>query len=393
MVLKEGIQKKKEIKGRIVRDEVKRQVDNVNLIIKDLLRRKIAELKEQNPEGKQREQEQNADHAQLYNGVVEALDNLKLEVLNNPSTETVRQVRIMLNDVQKKLKGLPTSSVKAILDAIYNFIPLIKVQKLPAGKYNNEPKNFTDSKRKDAEVRRLIRDMLIKFTHDNAIKYLGADIYPESYEEAVKYFDIENKSNEVKDALVKQRDDKLDMREKAKVDTEAKQVEYETKIEDAKAQREREKQLQKDKHDALVRVYNYFFDPANFDVLLDTVLNNRSVIDGLSRAGIDTTDLEALNGEDDYNRTVGDNLETLVKSVGQRTAVSEISDKINALVGTTRRGCKKYLLTHASDASRIFNYLAKTRIAPTDLDELLNIMKISDKPDAINEIANKINVV
>jgi hypothetical protein len=391
MVLREGIQKKKEIKGRIVRDEVKKQVDNVNLIIKDLLRRKVAEMKAQNPEGKQREEEQTADQGQFYNYVMEAMDNLKTELLNNPTTETVRQVRIMLNDVQKKLKGLPTSTVKAILDAIYNFIPFIKVKKLPKGEYKNEANNYSQSKDKSAEVRRLIRDMLIKFTHDNAIRYLGADIYPESYEEAKKYFDIEKKEDNVANELHDYREAKLDRRETIKRKGEADLAEYETKQEASRVAREDAKRQTQEKHDALVEVYNYFFDPTHFNVLRDTVVNRRSALDGLARAGVDTTDLEALNSENDYNRTLGDNLENMTKSISQKTAVNEVSDRINALNGTTRRACRHYLLANANDSAKVLNYLAKTRIPPSDLDELLHILKVSDKPDAVREVADKIN--
>jgi hypothetical protein len=120
-------------------------------------------------------------------------------------------------------------------------------------------------------------------------------------------------------------------------------------------------------------------------------VNRRSALDGLARAGVDTTDFEALNSENDYNRTLGDNLENMTKSISQKTAVNEVSDRINALNGTTRRACRHYLLANANDSSKVLNYLGKTRIPPSDLDELLHILKVSDKPDAVREIADKIN--
>lgn len=392
MVLKEGIQKKKEIKGRIVRDEIKRQVDNVSLIIKDLLARKVAELRNQNPEGKQREEEQTADQGQLYTHVMESMDSLKTELLNSPSTETVRQVRIMLNDVQKKFKGLPTSTVKAILDAIYNFIPFIKVRKFAAGEYKNDANNYSHSKEKGAEVRRLIRDMLIKFTHDNAIRYLGADIYPESYEEAKKYFDIEKKEDNVKDELHNHREGKLGRREKAKLDNEAKQVQYETEITDAKADKKRKSKLEENKRDALVQVYKYFFNPTNFNVLLDTIQNNRTAIDVLKSEGVDTRDLEALNHSDDYDNTVHNNLNMIIQDVNAGNAVNDILVRINALSVRERRAIKKYLLTNANDKSKVYRYLSHTKLpAPADIKELTDLMKVSTDAENVYEIADRIN--
>jgi predicted transcriptional regulator with HTH domain len=320
------------------------------------------------------------------------MDNLKTELLNNPSTETVRQVRIMLNDVQKKLKGLPTSSVKAILDAIYNFIPFIKVKKQPAGEYKNDPNNYSQAKDKSSEVRRSIRDMLIKFTHDNSIRYLGADIYPESYEEAKKYFDIENKEKNVKDELHDYREAKLNQKEAIKRKGEADQVAYETKQEASRVAREDAKRRAEEKRDALVQVYNYLFDPANFEVLKDADLNRRSALATLQRYGEDTTNYEALNDEADYNKTLGDNIQNKVKALSKPDAVQNVLTEINTtLSGANRRSAKNYLIANKNDPSRVLNYLGKTRIPPDNIRELISILKVASDPSLVQEVIGNIN--
>ena len=70
------------------------------------------------------------------------LNNLKLDIVNGPSTETVRQVRLMLNDIVKKFKGMSSSSVKAILDQIYNFIPYTKISKTETGNFTHGNDNY-----------------------------------------------------------------------------------------------------------------------------------------------------------------------------------------------------------------------------------------------------------
>ena len=190
--------------------EIKRQVDDVHLLVQSLLAKKLAELKEQNPDGKRPEQKENSSAGELYTSVNEALDNLKVELKNNPSNETVRQVKLMLADISKQFKaGLPTGVIKAILDMIYRFIPIVSydykyVKKVGVGNT------------KTLEVRRFISELLLKFVHDSSIKYLGSNSYPKYLSEANKYLGLDE-IGESQMREEKQKEDKvLELQEDSK---------------------------------------------------------------------------------------------------------------------------------------------------------------------------------
>jgi len=337
-----GILEKKKRK-ELIQSEVKKQVKNVSLIIQDLIARKIADLKAQNPEGHRQNAEQSADYGLLYNSVLESLDNLKTEMYGAISSETVRQVKIMLSDIQKKLKGLSTSSIKAILDAVFNFIPATVINKTPAGDYTSTQLNYTKAttSQKASELRRVIRDMLLKFTHDNSIKFLGSNIYPLTYQEAKRYFDIEHKSNEMANDIKKHEKDQMNMREKS--------------IQDG--------------------ILQYFYDPAHFKMLL-YALENGSILNTLRHVGQDSRELkklEDLNPPDYYNDLVFGKLQEDLNAFDPSKAVNNVSDKINALSEAKRNAIYIYLDENQNDTDAIYNYLAKKHIKPTSLSDLLSI--------------------
>jgi hypothetical protein len=292
------------IRTKIMRDEVSRQVNDVNAIIKELLAKKIAELKAQNPEGQQKEQEQQTDYGQLYNKVVEALDSLKVELTTSPSTETVRQVKMMLNDIVKNFKGLPTSSVKAILDLIFNFIPFTRINKPPITDYNSNEKNYNKSNSKSAEVRRLIRDTLIKFVHDNSIKYLHSDLYPKSYEEAKQYFNIEQLSKDIVRTENLSRKSRIDKRELENAVNETNKIAYERNKQLEEANLEHERVDARNKEQTFIDLYNFLREPAQFDLLYDIIVKGKTVFQVLNDAGQDTTQLASYHPDAVYTNSL-----------------------------------------------------------------------------------------
>lgn len=355
MVLKEGIQKKKEIKGRIVRDEVKKQVDNVKLIIQDLLRRKVAELRAQNPEGKQREEEQSADQGQLYTYVAQAIDNLKTELVNAPSTETVRQVRIMLNDIVKKFKGMPTSSIKAILDLMFNFIPFIKIKKDPTGAIHDDDSNYNNATGKQAEVRRLIRDLLLKFVHENAIRYLGADIYPKTYEEAVKYFNIEEKGTKLVDEETADAESRNNIPRNASI-----------------------------RNQAIQNVVKYFIDNPN--ALTEWFQSRASAQSVLRKVG----------AEDIYNdkfekKVYDDALEKHVNKALERTNGFSAAESVaRALLIDASDSQEKQIKKILSKKKPVFKTLVDI-LKPTTFKELINIIKVATNQEFSEHLLDKLD--
>lgn len=361
---------KQSARTQVIKDEVNRQVNDVNAIIKDLLAKKISEMKAQNPEGQQREQEQTADYGQLYNSVVEALDNLKLDIVNGPSTETVRQVRLMLNDIVKKFKGMSTSSVKAILDQIYNFIPYTKISKTETGKFTHGDDNFqkkSNSNSKNTEVRRLIRDLLIKFVHDNSVRYLHADLYPESYEEAKEYFNIEDAINN--QAMVETKH-----KEKRMFEKEQKTDSYRIKKE-------------KEALDARFQTYSqelikYFEEnPAMYVEFLSL----KSAFNTLARYGENTSALEDVGKDADYTSVLNEDRKAKLSKIVESDAVDEVAINLDHLSEPEKTSLK----TRLRGKSDIFNFLI-AEVNPQTASEFYNVLKIATNPKLRKQLANKL---
>jgi hypothetical protein len=381
---------KQSARTQIIRDEVNQQVNDVNAIIKSLLNKRIAEMNAQNPEGQQRHQEQQADYGQLYNKVVDALESLKVEITTAPSSETVRQVKLMLNDIVKNFKGLSTSSVKAILDLIFNFIPFTKINKPPVNDFNQSEKNYTKANSKSSEIRRLIRDLLIKFVHDNSIKYLQADIYPKSYEEAKEYFNIEDMSKAIVSTENKAVKDRMNKKELEKTQNEASMTRHKRAQEADKLLIEQQKQDDDIKDQLLLDLYNYERDPANFSFLYNVLINGYSVFQALRANGEDTATLQNYNTDATYTNSLINDMRTNVKNININDALDEVSNVINAQNLTNRKAISKYLTTNIPYSDRTFTYLMKTKIIPTNIDELLNIFKIKNN---IADLIPKINII
>jgi hypothetical protein len=345
--------KESAVRNKIIRDEVHKQVNDVNAIIKGLLAKKIAELKAQNPEGQQKEQEKQADYGQLYNSVVEALDNLKLEVLNNPTSETVRQVKLMLNDIVKNFKGMSTSSIKAILDLLYNFIPYTKAYKQPVSNIHNNDSNYSTEGNKTKELRRLIRDSLLRFVHENAKKYLGADIYPKTYDEAVKYFNIEELGNNIVDKENQDAKDRNNVPRNADI-----------------------------RNKAVSKVIDYFI---NHPLILGELYSSKSTI---------PTILKKHNADEIYNEKFkeyyNDELNNFVeKAVDARDGTSSVQDLETLLLANANASEIKRLKKALKQKVPIFKLLQDTS-KPNSFNELCDIIKVADDMDLREELYDKL---
>jgi hypothetical protein len=362
---------KQSARTQVIKDEINRQVNDVNAIIKDLLAKKISEMKAQNPEGQQREQEQTADYGQLYNSVVEALDNLKTDLVNAPSTETVRQVKLMLNDIVKKFKGMSSSSVKAILDQIYNFIPFTKISKTETGKFTHGDDNYQGTKKgasnKNAEIRRLIRDLLIKFVHDNSVRYLHADLYPESYEEAKEYFNIEDAINNQSMVETKHKEKRM--------------FEKEQKTDRYKAIKAKEAK------DAQFKIYSqelikhFEYNP----VMYVEFLGLKSVFNTLARYGDDTSALEDVGKDADYISVLNEDRKAKLSKIVESDAVDEVAINLDHLSEPEKTSLK----TRLRGKSDIFNFLI-SEVNPQTASEFYNVLKIAPDPKLRKQLANKL---
>ena len=336
--------KESAIKTKIIRDEVARQVNDVNAIIKDLLARKVAELKAQNPEGVAREQEQQADYGQLYNNVQEALDNLKTDITTSPSSETVRQVKLMLNDIVKKFKGLSTSSIKAVLDLLFNFIPYTKIKNNPKSVPDNNDSNYTATNSKNTEIRRLIRDLLLKFVHDNSIKYLGADLYPKTYDEAVKYFNLEDIGNKALD----------------------------NEVSDAKSRDNLPSNVNKRNQIIKVAIKHLIDNP---EQLADYVSNDRaSVIHTLRK--FHAEDIYDPRFNDYYNDVVNKFLSDELAGVDGPTAVTNLAPALGHIAGSAKTALKRQLRDATATPLTITKKLLSLA-PPATAEQVLDIMKIA----------------
>ena len=380
---------KQSARTQVIRDEVNRQVNDVNAIIKDLLAKKISEMKAQNPEGQQIEQKKTADYGQLYNSVVEALESLKVEITTSPSTETVRQLRIMLNDIVKNFKGLPTSSVKAILDLLFNFIPYVRINKPPISNYNSNEKNFNKPNSKSSEIRRLIRDTLIKFVHENSIKYLHADIYPKSYEEAKKYFNIENLSKDMVKTENDSRQSRLDKREKEDALNEAQKAANarEQAIEEARMERKKNDDI--DKNQAFSDLYNFLRDPAQYSLLFNIFVRGSTVFNELRRVGENTAQLESYHPDEVYTNSLVSDMKKTMTDIPLSQASDAVSSLINLYPLVRRKAIAKYIRDNINYPPRIFNKMVGDFTPPTDLEQLLNLVKVRSN---FNELLPKINI-
>lgn len=188
---------------KLISDQVKEEVDNVQSMLKELLKKKIEWAEGIQQSVKPDANLVNNDYTQMMQKYQDDFADLQVEMTTAPSGETVRRLRGILANMAKELKPLPTADVKILLDMAYNFIPLTMVQnykedvtKRKQFKYSGSDKlidlSGTGGNKKGNEVRRLCMETIFKWLKDNSLKYLGKNPYPETYIEMSTFFDETN---------------------------------------------------------------------------------------------------------------------------------------------------------------------------------------------------------
>ena len=153
---------------KLIKDVVKKEVDNVRKIIMDLLRAKVGSLGPKQPDSSQ--QIKRIDAGTVYNDIIKGLDNLKQELTIAPSSETVRQIKALLAYAGNAFPSLTNAEVRACLQKIHNFIPYVYVH---VNEKSRTTLNLAKSKDKQIEIRRVIREIILKFLKDNLIVFLN----------------------------------------------------------------------------------------------------------------------------------------------------------------------------------------------------------------------------
>jgi DNA-binding transcriptional MerR regulator len=308
----------------------------------------------------------------------------------------------MLNDVLKNLKGQPTSNVKAILDLIFNFIPYTKTNKTDGELINYNDNNYVQavagSKTKNVEIRRLIRDIMLKFVHDNSIKYLGEDLYPKTYNEAKQYFNIEKIGQQVAEKETDENKSRLDKRQKI-IDTNIRNsAEHEAKVrqqlDDQRAQVLAEKRAKKAKEDAekqakfekyLDEIAQFLYD--NTTALIDYI-NDKSVFGMVSKYIGNPRDigLDKVASEIDYNSNITRYIQDKLSRILGVNAVNELQTK---LAHTSDLTALKSKLTGTSNGLNVFNYIIN-ELNPRTEAEVLDILKVSNDKALRKSLASKL---
>ena len=162
-----------------IADIVKEEVIGAKQLMKDLLAKKISFYEDQAAAIKQQlplMASKKFDFGSYYSALLPQLEDIGLEIMTSPSTETARRVRALLADMKPKFQSMTSSEVKAILEVLFDFISytgMKNTRDFNAHKFDADLYTFTDKRAEDKktkEVRRLIQDLLIRFVHENSIR-------------------------------------------------------------------------------------------------------------------------------------------------------------------------------------------------------------------------------
>lgn len=151
----------------------------------------------------------------------EQLEDLKLELADAPSSDTVRRVKALLSYAKANLGKLDESDVRAVLDSLLTLAGYAVIQVDRAKTKNAEPtatfdKDLTKKSNagKSSDIRRYVQDIVIKGVYELASQFLKTFDYPQSYEELRDYFDYNKNGKRLAKAIVKAKQDITDRRER-----------------------------------------------------------------------------------------------------------------------------------------------------------------------------------
>jgi hypothetical protein len=360
-------------KSKATKEQVNRQLKDIKLVIQDLLRKRVEELKALPQKQEQYQQSSSNESNSSYSKVTDFLDRIKLEIVDGPTSDTIRKFREFLNNVAVSFKDLPSGSVRNLLNLIFDFIPYTKISKYVSGNYESKKENYAGNK-KGSDIRILLRDTLLKFVHDNGIKYLNDNGYPETYKEALKYDEFKQNAELLAEQETARAKSKLVKPTKAE-----QQAEYDLKYDAEQLAREI---AETGKAGILRRFLEYIGDdPANRAsnkkriILENLFIDNIPVLETLERIRYPAGQAKA-NKRD-------------LKKVGDTelsTAVSQWT--INQLAGIDPADARAYVQGHlnADDRRALndidnqpdrFKYLASKGINYENVENFLKVLKAS----------------
>jgi hypothetical protein len=160
-----------------LRTAVRNEITNVRTMVKELLAKKIALA--QYKEDKQKEGVTSAPSKTRFGAFFERLQqdltDITAELAVAPTADTARRVRGLLVDVRGKLADMTSGEVKLVLDMLFKLGGAASLRKYsPTSKAH--------------EAQQLIKDSITRFVHENAIKYIGSDLYPATAKEAASVY-------------------------------------------------------------------------------------------------------------------------------------------------------------------------------------------------------------
>ncbi len=213
-------------KIEMIRAAAKSEVGNVKSLIRDLVKKKIARAEED--EAAQKEAAGNtsataskSDFGAFYNKMLETISTIQTEMQTAPSSETVRAVRTLLTEAKNIFPLITTGEIQTVLQALYELAAAVMVRASWAGDTKAGAKKgdyylAVNDNSKGYESRKLARVLLLKFVHENAIKYLGKDMYPLTAKEASKELTTIAKQqiSDVKKSVADREDSKAEKEEK-----------------------------------------------------------------------------------------------------------------------------------------------------------------------------------
>lgn len=175
-----------------LRQVAKSEVNNVKSLIRDLVRKKITRAEQSEQVQKQAVGNTSTankwDFAAFQLKLKETIDNITTEMRIAPTSDTVRMIRTLLNDCKAIIPNIQQTDVKIILDELFALAGKIMVKFNNARGYHKagagDRKGTEAVNSKMYETRVLAKELIVKFVHDNAIRYLGVDAYPLNQAEA-----------------------------------------------------------------------------------------------------------------------------------------------------------------------------------------------------------------
>lgn len=197
----------KKANAKLIKDVVKSEVDNVRQLMDDLLKKKMDFYQAQADSQKISlavPPISKFDFGTFYQQLLLTVDDLGMEIIIGPSTETVRKLRAILGDIKSKFKSMTPGEIKPVLAMLYELIVYTGIRNykdktnITFDKDLFSTKNTIGIDKKSKETRVLLQQILFKFVHENAIAYLGQDLYPNSYKEA----DMRNNFNQFANDVV-----------------------------------------------------------------------------------------------------------------------------------------------------------------------------------------------